>query len=125
MAEYAASAGPAECCGLVLREGIRPCQNVLPDDSARVAYQFSPADAIFVAENADAGTILAIYHSHPEGPADWSAIDERAAWFAGAPLYPKISRLIIGCRAGVPFEIAGYSFTETAWRPYWRSAILP
>lgn len=70
----------------------------------------SPQDAIFLAESAAEGRILAIYHSHPDGRAAWSAADDRGARFGAAPLYPEIPRVIVGCKAGVPFEIACYEF---------------
>lgn len=125
LTDLAANSSPTECCGLVLADGIRPCRNAMPGHQARSAYLFSPADAIWLAENAESGAILAIYHSHPKGPADWSDADERSAWFAGKPLYPAIPRWIIGCRDGKACEIAQYEFNGTAWRPTWRTTIRP
>ncbi|HPF38892.1 MAG TPA: Mov34/MPN/PAD-1 family protein [Phycisphaerae bacterium] len=123
LAAHAAEAAPAECCGLILRDAVRRCRNALPSDRSGGAYELAPADAIYVAEHASDGRILAIYHSHPEGPANWSADDERAAWFAGAPLYPQIDRWIIGRGTGASLEVACYQFQGRRWRRAWRAAI--
>lgn len=135
LADHAAACAPAEACGLILPKGVRRCCNALPPRKAPTGYLFAPDDAIFLAENAATGRILAIYHAHPAGPARWSAEDDRGAWFAGAPLYPGIPRIIVGCHNGVPFEIACYECTRhspgatqrvgnhATWRQTWRIPI--
>ncbi|MCA9256417.1 MAG: Mov34/MPN/PAD-1 family protein [Phycisphaerales bacterium] len=123
LAAHASEAAPAECCGLILPSGVRRCRNALPPDRSGGAYELTPADAIYVAEHARNGRILAIYHSHPEGPAKWSAADERAARFAGAPLYPEVDRWIIGRGRGASLEVACYQFDGRRWRRAWRVPI--
>lgn len=119
---HVAESAPAEACGLLLADRIRRCPNVISAERAAIAYQFDARDAIFLAENAAAGRVRAIYHSHPEGSAIWSAADERQARFAAKPLYSSIPRLVIGCRDGIPRQIACYLYNKPSgrWREAWR-----
>ncbi len=123
LARIAADSAPFECCGLVLPDGLRRCRNVANRRLRKTSFAFSAADAVFLAENATNGEILAIYHSHPASPADWSVRDERDAWFGGHPLYSRVARIIVGCRSGIPYEVAAYGFVADGWRQIWRVSV--
>lgn len=123
LARIAAGSAPFECCGLVLRDSLRPCRNVVNPRLRKTSFAFSAEDAIYLAEHATDGAILAIYHSHPDGPADWSARDERDAWFGGHPLYSRVARIIVGCHRGRPDAVAAYGFVADGWRRIWRVSV--
>lgn len=85
--------------------------------SASVAFLFSPDDAIALAEAwHDRIPGLAIYHSHPDGPATWSREDDRLARYLGRPLYPDVARIVIGCERGTPFSVRQYEFLNGRFR---------
>jgi len=61
--EHAQSSYPEESCGLVTEEGYLPCENKHPDP--RIAFLIDPAVTASVLQR---GAILAVVHSHPDGP---------------------------------------------------------
>jgi proteasome lid subunit RPN8/RPN11 len=79
------AAYPAEACGLILgRPGVAdqlvPCANVAAEPHRH--FEVDPAE-IFRCYKAVRGTgraVLAVYHSHPQGPARPSATDAGRAW---------------------------------------------
>lgn len=94
-----------ECCGLVLKQGIRPCTNILNDlhkanpltypRSAAEGFVFSSEDALFLSRNIDsANPVQIIYHSHPDVGAYFSEEDKQNALFDGEPIYP-VDHLVI------------------------------
>jgi proteasome lid subunit RPN8/RPN11 len=96
---------PRECCGLILQQGIRPCENVqdqlhrsdpisYPRTSAS-AFTFSGADSLFLSRNIDtANPVKVIYHSHPDVGAYFSSTDKANALYGDQPIYP-IDHLVI------------------------------
>lgn len=60
---------PKESCGFVTPDGYRPCRNVAENPEADFAI--SPEEYLA------AGTVLAVVHSHPNGPVFPSAFDMR------------------------------------------------
>ncbi|HFK7184551.1 TPA: C40 family peptidase [Serratia odorifera] len=65
---------PRECCGLVVQNGRRqryvPCRNLSPEPTEQ--FSLSPED---YAAAEDAGTIVAIVHSHPDATTQPSQLD--------------------------------------------------
>lgn len=90
----AAQASPGEeVCGFVVRtvDGctVRPVPNVAGDPEHR--FEMDPHGMIDAFRHAreDGEEILAIYHSHPAGPATPSALDRQLAY------YPELPYLVI------------------------------
>jgi proteasome lid subunit RPN8/RPN11 len=103
---------PEECCGLVLQQGIRPCQNeqnywhqLDPINYPRNATQgfiFSAADTLFLSKSIKSDNpAQIIYHSHPNVGAYFSAEDKKNAVVDGAPIYPVDHLVIDVQKAGV------------------------
>ncbi len=101
---------PNECCGMILRSGVRPCENAQDrlhalDPMAfprrpRHAFAFEARDAIFLAESFDGhNPVLAIYHSHSNGGASFSKADHAAILWNGQIAYPELLHLVIDCRS--------------------------
>jgi proteasome lid subunit RPN8/RPN11 len=112
------SVWPEEGCGVLLagEGGIRmvPLSNAqarhhardpadFPQD-ARRAFVFEPRDWLGVLRSADASgeRVLAVFHSHPDGPARFSTEDRRLAAPDGIPLLPGVAHLVVALRAGHP-----------------------
>lgn len=93
MIAQAAARSPEEACGLVSgRDGrafrLYPVENVR---HSPVAYEMEPLGQIraMLAIEAEGLELLAIYHSHPDGPARPSATDVANAY------YPDSAHIII------------------------------
>ncbi len=96
---------PRECCGLILQQGIRPCQNIQDQLhqtdpvnypwTSTSAFTFSSPDALFLSRNIDSeNPVKIIYHSHPDVGAYFSHTDKTNALYEGQPIYP-IDHLVI------------------------------
>ena len=96
---FARQSYPNECCGLILKQGIRPCKNIQNElhqsdpvnypRSAQEGFVFSPKDALFLSRNIDSeNPVKVIYHSHPDVGAYFSNEDKKNALFDGEPIYP-------------------------------------
>jgi proteasome lid subunit RPN8/RPN11 len=90
---------PRECCGLILKQGIRPCQNIQDQlhqadpinypRNATTAFTFSAPDSLFLSRNIDTeNPVKIIYHSHPDVGAYFSDTDKANALYEGQPIYP-------------------------------------
>jgi len=106
---HARATYPSECCGMILRSGVRACENAQDrlhalDPTAfpqrgRRAFAFEAPDAIFLAESFDGDDpVLAIYHSHTHGGAIFSRADRAAILWRGQVAYPDLLHLVIDCR---------------------------
>lgn len=118
---------PEECCGMVLESGPRPCRNAQDDlhrlapnafpQTAGQAFCFDAADQVFLAEcMGTPDPVLVVYHSHPDAGDSLSSRDMTSACRGGAPMYPRLSHLVIDCRSD---RIAGaslYLFVKGCFR---------
>ena len=110
---------PEEACGLVAgRDGravrLYPVENV---HHSPVAYEMEPVQQVraMIAMEEEGLELIAIYHSHPHGPARPSPTDVANAY------YPDAAQIIISLadrqRPGVrAFTIAGGAVAEIALR---------
>lgn len=122
---------PYETCGLVFeghgRLEVLPLRNIQNDlhradpaahpRDARTAYAFDPrelAQALFSRESAG-WSLRAIYHSHPDHDAYFSATDRREAappeW--GGPTYPDVVYLVFSVYRGKLRTAAGFTWSES------------
>jgi proteasome lid subunit RPN8/RPN11 len=109
---------PAECCGvLLLRPNPRadrlllPCRNIQdelhakdaarhPRDS-RTAYFIDPKDLLSIGRREGQGySVAAIYHSHIDAGAYFSATDKRNALVNGEPAYPEAVYVVLSVAGG-------------------------
>jgi proteasome lid subunit RPN8/RPN11 len=88
MLDYALASPGEEVCGLIGGSGWRlrswyPVPNAAPDRARR--YLMSPEDQIDALRRIrDAGEeLLGIFHSHPDAPAEPSAVDREMAAYPG------------------------------------------
>jgi proteasome lid subunit RPN8/RPN11 len=102
---------PEECCGFVLSNGdtetvhrITNVQNLMHEKEpalfprdATLAYFMDPKELFNVHREIDGGEsiIKAVYHSHPNHDAYFSAEDKKQALFDGEPLYPDAVYLVM------------------------------
>ncbi len=101
---HASAETPNECCGILLGlataaaisvSTFLPTANSEPADPAH-RHSIAPADLILAQKNARLSglSIIGFYHSHPEGPAQWSQADlDGAHW-------PGCAYLILGMKHG-------------------------
>lgn len=107
---HACDAAPDECVGVLFGHGERVVRSVvLPNRAAtpRTRFFADPQGLFDALEGADARgeTLLAVYHSHPQGAAFPSATDIAAA--QGSPLH-----LIVTPEAVRAFRISGADVAE-------------
>ncbi len=119
MLAHVAGLWPEEACGLVAgRDGravrLYPVENV---HHSPVAYEMEPVQQVraMIAMEEEGLELIAIYHSHPHGPARPSPTDVANAY------YPDAAQIIISLadrqRPGVrAFTIAGGAVAEIALR---------
>jgi proteasome lid subunit RPN8/RPN11 len=94
---------PLEGCGLILEGGAGqrfvPIRNAL---QSPVAFALDPHQHLAVEREASlAGErIVALVHSHPDGPAEPSDRDRRDAAPGGEPLYPGVPWIVVAVRRG-------------------------
>jgi proteasome lid subunit RPN8/RPN11 len=78
--EHAKSEFPKESCGIVTCDGYLPCENIHEDPEN--AFRIDPE---IVTEHTIAGTLLAVVHSHPNGPNYPSFADQKFQIDSGLP----------------------------------------
>ena len=111
---HAKSTYPEECCGFLLGldsvvrtvERIVSVQNV-NQDSRRNRYNIDPKDLIRADEEARRSnmSLIGIYHSHPDAPAQPSQFDLAHAW-------PWYTYLLLSVQNGQPKDVAAWNLSE-------------
>lgn len=140
MGAHAREAYPEECCGLIVERGgceeaVRASntQNELHrEDPARfprtaaVAYTMGPEAAPFlIGSERGELRLLAIYHSHPDREAYFSAEDRRQACGArGEPIYPQAAQIVVSVRNGEVRTVKAFRWDSRA-RDYLEEPIGP
>jgi hypothetical protein len=66
---------------------------------------------------AGGGCIVAIYHSHRDGPARLSGKDLEDALDGGAPVLPGVEQVVIGMSYGKVQEVRAYGFIASGYQP--------
>lgn len=105
IATHARQAHPEECCGMILASGLRRCKNIQDElhrldpvahpRPARTGFAFTAEDTIFLIDSLESDDpVLAVYHSHPDGSAQFSHADA-----TGAAAYPDLFHLVVACSA--------------------------
>jgi proteasome lid subunit RPN8/RPN11 len=119
--DHAERAYPEECCGLILRSlQVRRCANAQdelherdPDRyprTNRTGYALGVADLLFLQRSFDGDDpVIAVYHSHPDVGAYFSAEDRAWAMPDGQPLYP-VEHVVIDVRAGRAIGCVSFGF---------------
>ena len=89
-----------EVCGFVVagpggEHAVLPVRNVAGASGER--YEIDPAAHLALARRlrADGGRIVAVYHSHVDGPARLSATDLEHALDGGLPVLPGVDQVVI------------------------------
>jgi adenylyltransferase/sulfurtransferase len=96
---------PHECCGLILKQGIKPCKNIQEElhqsdpinypRNTTEGFVLSSEDLLFLSRNISSeNPVKVIYHSHPDVGAYFSDEDKNNALFEGEPVYP-VDHLVI------------------------------
>jgi proteasome lid subunit RPN8/RPN11 len=117
MIAHAESEYPFECCGFIISNAIdqvRAVRNIqnekhradptrFPRD-ARTAFLMDPREQLAVVQEIDARRLKlkAVYHSHPDHDAYFSATDRSQAcsFDPAEPDYPETAYIVISVRAG-------------------------
>ncbi len=110
MCEHALETFPHECCGLVVSRGERleviRVTNIQNDKhaedpehfprTAEIAYTMGPEAApVLVAHDKGDLVLRAVYHSHPQHDAYFSAEDKKQATVWDEPSYPDAAQIVI------------------------------
>ena len=137
-AEQRVEAEPVrEACGFVVRRGAAleavPVENVADrchaadpvafPRTSRDSYLMDPRAQLRLHEElaAGGGEIAAVWHSHVEAAACFSAKDRADAAIDGTPVLPGADHLVFGLRGGRVTEAIRVTWDGAAWR----SAPLP
>ena len=130
IAEHAKEAYPEECCGVILSgdggdrvHRLVNIQNMLhakdpetfPRD-ARTAYTMDPKELEAVLQQVESRGLAfkALYHSHPDHDAYFSAEDKACATPFGEPTYPDTAQVVISVRSGRVGRVAVYTWNPAA-----------
>ena len=112
LAAHARAAFPHECCGYVTAGGVVPCTNVAAEPA--VAYEIGGAELLALVRGLGGpGGALAIYHSHTNGRAYFSARDAAIAATASGPVYP-VEHIVVGVTATGVAETARFAWKGAA-----------
>ena len=131
MHRHAEATYPEECCGFVRADvsgtpAVRNCRNVQnelhaadPDQhprDARTAYTIDPQELFRITREVDyaGGALIALYHSHPDHAAYFSAEDRARAvmdeW--DEPLFPGIAYVVIAVAQGLAVDTRAFAWNE-------------
>ncbi|MBP9087612.1 MAG: Mov34/MPN/PAD-1 family protein [Kofleriaceae bacterium] len=110
-------AAPSECCGWVTAQTVRIADNVA---SSNAQFEFAAPDLLALARASElpathADRPIAIFHSHPTGPAELSAADLACAVLRVAkqppqPSYTAHQLLVVG----PAWRVLHFEFDPTA-----------
>lgn len=117
-----AEADPArEVCGLVVTGAggapeAWPLENSAADPGR--AFELAPAGLLRALRRLDGEgrTLLAVYHSHPQGGADLSGRDLDGALVDGRPLLGGVAQLVIELRGGRACTVRAHRWNEGTFR---------
>jgi proteasome lid subunit RPN8/RPN11 len=110
---HAVEAYPAECNGLIVGEypafavrAVCPARNA-HDGDTRHRYRIDPAEHLRVEREARAygGSVIGVYHSHPDNPPSPSAYDREHAW-------PGYLYVIVSVRDGTADQLRCWTLRE-------------
>lgn len=111
---HARSTYPEECCGFLLGldSGVRSVERIVSvqnvnQESRRNRYNIDPKDLIRADEEARRSnmSLIGIYHSHPDAPAQPSQFDLEHAW-------PWYTYLLLSVQNGHPKDVAAWNLSE-------------
>lgn len=114
--EHARAAYPDECCGYVTVDAVIRCTNaqasgdnpVAPERGADAGFVIGGAELLGFARSFDtARPALMVYHSHPNGRAYFSQVDQA---IAAGPAYP-VDHLVVGVTADGVVECAQFAWS--------------
>ena len=128
IAEHAEATYPEECCGVILSgdggdevHRLDNIQNRLhatdPETfsrDARTAYTMDPKDLEAVLRQAEGRGLAfkALYHSHPDHDAYFSAEDRACATPFGEPTYPDTAQIVVSVMKGDVGRVAVYAWNR-------------
>jgi [CysO sulfur-carrier protein]-S-L-cysteine hydrolase len=116
---------PFECCGLIIGDAsdeVRPIRNIQNEKhaadpatfqrDARTAYLMDPREQLAVLKEIDRDKLQlkAVYHSHPDHEAYFSATDRAQAcsFDPTEPDYPETAYIVISVRGGKFADAAAF-----------------
>jgi proteasome lid subunit RPN8/RPN11 len=127
--QHARAAFPDECCGFVVeRDGrlevvqVTNVQNQKHAENpeqfprtAAIAYTMGPEAAPVLVDH-DRGRLVirAIYHSHPQHAAYFSAEDRKQATVWDEPSYPDATQIVVSVIDGAVRDLKAFRWTDTA-----------
>jgi len=126
---HAAETFPHECCGFVVRRQGRQVvvrvtniqnQKHAEDPAgfprtAEIAYTMGPEAApVLIDHERGALVIEAIYHSHPQHEAYFSAEDRAQATVWDEPSYPDAGQIVVSVRDGTVRDVRTFQWSGTA-----------
>ena len=121
-----------EVCGFVVAgsgggQAVFPVRNVA--EATGEGYEIDPAPHLALARRlrAEGGRIVAVYHSHVDGPARLSATDLEHALDDGLPLLPGVDQVVIGIESGKAVEVRAFHFSGAGFEPLevWTAPTAP
>ena len=85
----------------------------------REAFVVEPAAHLALSRRLrqEGGRIVAVYHSHVDGPARLSAVDLAAAIDGGAPVLPGTDQIVIGMERGKVLAIQAFAWIDGSYAP--------
>lgn len=126
---HAVSTFPEECCGIIVEGGgqlsvvrVTNVQNQKHGENpqqfprtAATAYTMGPEAApLLVAHDRGRLTIRAIYHSHPQHAAYFSAEDKRQATVWDEPSYPDAAQIVLSVIDGEVRDVKAFQWDDSA-----------
>jgi proteasome lid subunit RPN8/RPN11 len=126
---------PFECCGFIIGDAaideVRPIRNIQNEKhaaepatfqrDARSAYLMDPKEQLAVLKELDQRKLLlkAVYHSHPEHDAYFSATDRAQAcsFDPSEPDYPETAYIVMSVRGGKFVRAAAFVW-DTAQKDF-------